>query len=139
MSPPPPCPSAAAFVFGLLVTPFNMEQIASGWQRLGSPAAPLLGGFLHYSQTRLTRCSLLGNEQIAAESPSLLFRRADLRAAEALTTNRITHNLVQIRDVCIPDTFSCAQKTNKSSFHKAIDCETTELLSTRWIQAEVFM
>lgn len=77
----PPCPSVASFVFWLLVTPFNMGQIASAWQILGSPAAPLLGGwgveggwgFLRYSGTRLTRSPLLGNEQIAAESLSLLF------------------------------------------------------------------
>lgn len=44
LPPPPPCPSVASFVFWLLVTPFNMGQIASAWQILGSPAAPLLGG-----------------------------------------------------------------------------------------------
>lgn len=42
--PPPSRPSVASFVFWLLVTPFNMGQIASAWQILGSLAAPLLGG-----------------------------------------------------------------------------------------------
>lgn len=44
---------------------------------------------MRYSGTRLTRSPLLGNEQIAAESPPLLLWWADLRAAEAQTPNSL--------------------------------------------------
>lgn len=46
------------------------------------------GGFLRYSRTRLTRSPLLGNEQIAAESRSLLLVLLISERPRAPTTNR---------------------------------------------------
>lgn len=46
------------------------------------------GGFLRYSRTRLTHSPLLGNEQIAAESRSLLLVLLISERPRAPTTNR---------------------------------------------------
>lgn len=95
---PPPSPPRVLLL--LLVTPFNTAQIASADGDRVPRRLRGGGGVLPYSGTRLTPSPLLGKEQIAAESPSLLFVGPDLRAAEPPTTNslRREHAAALIQD-----------------------------------------